>query len=150
MVGGFTTAMEELDMQEIQWNHIGNIPDILHGFTSLIFNEDFYVFGLLQYFAYVFLSILLGGYSQLARDYVDRVWKFDGIWTVVGHMKEKRINFRTVLVQDFAYTAGGLGTVSNEVWSFSDNTSKRLSTSITYKIFPELIPVKYLNCDSII
>ena len=91
---------------------------------------------------------ILGGYSQIARDYVDRIWMFNTSWEVIGHMQEKRINFRTVLVHDLAYTVGGLGTVHNEKWSFRDAYSQQLTTSVTYKIFPELISLKYFNCDN--
>lgn len=94
----------------------------------------------------LFTFTILGGFSQLARDYVNRIWKYDSSWSVVGYTQMKRSNYRTVLVGNVAYTAGGFGIMNNERWSFDDQLSSILTTTVSNTLFPELIPAKYLNC----
>ena len=57
-----------------------------------------------------------------------------------------RSNYQTVLVGNFAYTVGGQHTMNNERWSFDDQLSSLQTTTATYILFAELIPVKYLDC----
>ena len=93
------------------------------------------------------IIIFIGGYSILAQDYVTRVWKFNGVsWNVVGYTAVARSNYRTVLVNDVAFTAGGFGEKNNEKWTFDKAESLTLETSFTNILFPELIPIQYLTC----
>lgn len=67
---------------------------------------------------------------------------------VVGNTSVKRSNFGSVLLDGMFYSAGGFGDFNNEGWKFVDRIATKQNTIISYALFPELIPVKFLgeNC----
>merc|ERR1712130_445491 len=107
-IAGYSYHVEVL---QDEWQpFLDNIGDVINSFTTLVYADEIYVFG---------------GYSILAQDYVTRVWKFNGVtWNVVGYTAVPRSNYRTVLVNDVAFTAGGFGEKNNEKWTFDKGESR--------------------------
>jgi len=133
MIGGRTLSIEE--SVEGKWENASrNMTAILNSFEVLSFDSNPYLFG---------------GYAFLEQEYSNRVWKFDldqDTLSVVGHLYQGRMNFRSIRVDNISYHIGGFGELNIEKFNFENNETTMLNSKTENILYPELVLNAYYTC----
>ena len=135
-IAGYTRSTEVFDIENQVWhsNLIENMTDNIRGFSTVTTEDAIF---------------LLGGFSDIQRDYTKNIWKWvigQTTFVVAGQLLEIRMNSASILEKEKIYTIGGLDRLKAEYFEIDANVSTSLKSMTSPQIFSQLIPRAFLQC----